>query len=305
MLPGRGAARLRSGLSAALAFVCWLGLAPTRADEASPFLQVDAASCAELEDKNLHVGPPDEDMVAACAALARRSALGQRVPTAPASLALLVVGAALVYAVLGAPIRAVAGLIGVKTERPKSVLAIGAPLAIVLRGLACAAILAVLSLPYALAAASIVTLVGLVLSLRDAPAGPADNAAAPASRIGLVLADAINDIYASAAGLLALAVIAERDLRWLAAGVALALAASLPSVIAARRRLRRNPSFRLAATALLAALIGWKAFSDPDLSAAFPGAEGAALSAAAFAIVVLAAGWRRVAALLRSPAPTG
>ena len=44
-----------------------MGLA--RAQEVSPFLNLDAGACDKLDDKNLQVGPPDADILAACAAL--------------------------------------------------------------------------------------------------------------------------------------------------------------------------------------------------------------------------------------------
>jgi regulator of protease activity HflC (stomatin/prohibitin superfamily) len=47
-----------------------------RAENASPFLDLDADARAKLDDKNLQVGPPDEEIVQACAALSRRALLG-------------------------------------------------------------------------------------------------------------------------------------------------------------------------------------------------------------------------------------
>ena len=167
-------------------------------------------------------------------------------------------------------------------------------------------ILAILSVPYAIAGGCIVMLAAAILSLRKIRAAPTENETAPApSRASVLLADMINDVYASAAGILGIALVSRRDPWWLAFGLALALVASIPAVIAARRRLRTEPAARIAATAALGALFGAAAIADPDLATRFGDAATPALaSALIFALAVLGAGWW-VRANPRSPAPAG
>jgi hypothetical protein len=96
-----------------------------------------------------------------------------------------------------------------------------------------------------------------------------DSAAAPPSVVSVVLANLTNDALASAVGLLGLALLARRDLRLLGFGIALALVASVPAVVAARRRLRRHHVFLLAVAAVLGAIFGVVANADPLLAPAF------------------------------------
>jgi hypothetical protein len=268
-----------ASILALIGFLGFVGFA--RAEDVSPFLNLDAGACDKLEDKNLQVGPPDADIVAACAALHRG-------------------------AVLGVPLRSVAGLMGRASGRSTALLSLEAPLAFVLRGCVGLVILAILSVPYAIAGGCIVMLAAAILSLRKARAARSQDETAPApSRASVALADVINDVYASAAGILGIALLSRRDLWWLAFGIALALVASIPAVIAARRRLRSEPMARLAATAALGALFGAAAIADPDVATRFGDAATPALaSALIFALAVLAAGWRTWTNR-RSPAPAG
>jgi hypothetical protein len=276
-----------------------------RAEDVSPFLDLDAGACDKLDDKNLQVGPPDAEIVAACAALHRGAVLGQRFSGGPGGLALLVAGLALTYAVIGVPLRSVAGLMGRASGRSTALLWAEAPLAFVLRGCVGLVILAILSVPYAIAGGCLVILAAAILSLRRARAAPSEDETPAPSRAGMLLADMINDGYASAVGILGIALLSRRDPRWLAFGLALALVASIPAVIGARRRLRAEPKARIAATAALAALFGAAATADPDLAPRFgEGATPALASALIFALAVLAAGWR-TRANRRSPAPAG
>jgi hypothetical protein len=287
-------------LGAILALVCWLGwFGFARGDEPSRFLQIDAESCAKLDDKNLQVGPPDADLVVACADLNRRAILGQKFSGGPGALALLVAGAILVYVVLGVPMRSVAGLLGQPTSRSTVVLSIETPFALVMRLSAGLAALAILSLPFGIAGGCLVMLAATILSLRNLRITPPESKTDPApSTLSVVLADVTNDVYASAVGVLGLALLARRDPLWLAAGIALALAASIPTVIAARRRFRREPTARLATTGALAALFGATALADPDLSPFLADAWTPTFtSAAIFALIVLGAGWRALANL--------
>ena len=59
-----------------LALIGFLGSLSFARAKRSPFLNLDAGACDKLEDKNLQVGPPDADIVAACAALHRGAVLG-------------------------------------------------------------------------------------------------------------------------------------------------------------------------------------------------------------------------------------
>jgi hypothetical protein len=292
-------------IAAVVALVGFLGVASlARAQDASPFLNLDAGACDKLDDKNLQVGPPDADIVAACAALRRGAVLGQRFSGGPGGIALLFAGLALTYFVLGVPLRSVAGLLGRASGRSTTMLALEAGLALVLRAGVGLMVLALLSVPYAIAAGCVVMLIAAILSLRQAPAAPSKSDTAPAaSRPSVVLADAINDAYASAAGILAMALLARRDPGWLAIGLAVAFVASTPAVIATRRRLRREPAARIAATAVLGALFGAAAIADPDVMARFGDTAAPALaSATVFALAVLGAGWRMRTGQ-RSPMP--
>jgi hypothetical protein len=301
--PSAAASAIR--IAAVAALVGLLGAASlARAQDTSPFLNLDAGACDKLDDKNLQVGPPDADIVAACAGLRRGAVLGQRFSGGPGGIALLFAGLALTYFVLGVPLRSVAGLLGRASGRSTTMLALEAGLALVLRAGVGLMVLALLSIPYAIAAGCVVMLIAAILSLRQAPAAPSKSEAAPAaSRSSVVMADAINDVYASAAGILAIALLVRRDPWWLAIGLALALVASVPAVIAARRRLRREPAARIAATAVLGALFGAAAIADPDVMVRFGDTAATALaSAAVFALAVLGAGWRMRTGQ-RSPMP--
>jgi hypothetical protein len=292
-------------IAAVAALVGFLGVVSiARAQNVSPFLNLDAGACDKLDDKNLQVGPPDADIVAACSALRRGAVLGQRFSGGPGGIPLLVAGLVLVYLVLGVPLRSVAGLLGQASGRSTAMLSFEAGLALALRAGVGLLVLAVLRVPYATAAGCVVMLTAAILSLRAAPAGTSKSETAPAaSRPSVALADTINDVYASAPGILGIALLARRDPWWLAIGVALALVASLPAVIAARRRLRRGSAARVAATAGLAALFGAAAIADPDVMARFGDTAAPALaSASVFALAVLAAGrWMRTGQ--RSPMP--
>ncbi len=294
----RGFAAMPIRICAALALLslfAFTGVA--RAAEGSPFLNLDAGACDTLDDKNLQVGPPDEEIVAACASLHRRAVFGQKFSGGPLALGLSLFGFALVYAMLGAPMHGVAGLLGLGVSRPTKMLWIEAAIGPVVRAAIGVAFLAVLALPYASAAGCVGLLMLLILFFRGGRSAPSAHAeegdrTAPISRLSAILADLINDACASAPGILGLAILSRRDFRLLGLGIALAVAASVPAVISARRRLRRDATANFVAAAALAALFGAASVADPDLAALLadtllPGA----VAAAAFAAALWAAFW--------------
>jgi hypothetical protein len=266
------------------------------ASDDSPFTTLDAAACEKLDDKNLHVGPPDAEIVEACDALRRSAVFSQRFSGGPPALALALFGMVLVYAAFGVPMRAMAGLMGRFGGRTIGALTIDAVLGVILRGAIGLLFVAILSLPYAMTVGCVVVVALLILQLRSsrvAPALPAtETAAAPPSLVSVVLADLTNDAAASAAGLLGLALLARRDLWLLAFGVALVVAASLPAVIAARRRLRRRHVLLLAVAGVLGAIFGVAADADPYLPPTFAQSALASLVLAlAFATAVVGSNW--------------
>jgi hypothetical protein len=284
-------------LGAILGALCWFGFVclagVARADDPSPFLNVDARACAQLDDRNLQVGPPDAEIVAACAAFGRGTVLGQHFSGGLGASALALLGVVLVYAVLGAPLRSAARLAGGAGGRSAAFLAFETALAFVLRAAVALLALAMLGLPYATAVGCVAILALSILALRDSrPAGREIATAPPPSGASVLLADMINDVAGSAPGILGIALLARRDPWWLGAGICLAAVASVPAIVAARVSLRRDPLMHLGATAVLGAIFGAAAFADPDLSDAFGGAFApAAISAVLFALVVLAADW--------------
>jgi hypothetical protein len=290
--------------SAILALFCFLSLTGVgRSEDVSPFLNVDAAACDKLDDINLQVGPPDAEIVAACAALHQGAVLGQRFSGGPGALALALLGMVLVYATLGAPMRSVAGLMGHWTGRSVAILSTETALALLLRAGVGLLILAILTFPYATAAACVVMIAMLILSFRPARPAPTDAGAPPPSRSSVVLADLINDVAASAAGILGLALLARRDPWWLGAGILLAAVASVPAVVSARRRSRRDPIARLVGAAVLGAIFGAAAVADPRVAEAVGDAPGPALvSALVFFVAIIGAGWLRRADPRSNPA---
>jgi hypothetical protein len=278
---------------AILALFCFLSLTGAgRSEDSSPFLNVDAAACEKLDDINLQVGPPDAEIVAACAALHQGAVLGQRFSGGLGAMALALLGMVLVYATLGVPLRSVARLMGLATGRSAAVLSIETALTLLLRACVGFLILAILTLPYSTAAACVVMIALLILSFRSPRSAPAEIAGAPPpSRSSVVLADLINDVAASAAGILGLALLARRDPWWLGAGIALAAVASVPAIVSLRRRLRRDPAARLVAAAALGAIFGAAAVADPRVAEAVGDAPGPALvSALVFFLAIIGAG---------------
>lgn len=262
---------LRGALLTLLCFFAFAGF--VRAADVSPFATVDAAACEKLDDKNLQVGPPDAEIVEACAALRRSAVFGQSFSGGPGALALALFGMVLVYAAFGVPMRSIAGLMGRFGGRTIGAMSIETALGLILRGVIGLLLVVILSLPYAMAVGCVVIVALLILQFRPSRVAPIplarEGATAPPSVLSVVLADLTNDAAASAAGLLGLALLARRDLWLLSFGIALAIVASVPAVIAARRRLRRDHILLLAVAAVLGAIFGVVANADPLLAPAF------------------------------------
>ena len=285
---------LRGVLLTLLCLFALAGLAG--AADVSPFTALDAGACAKLEDKNLQVGPPDADIIEACDALRRSAIFGQSFSGGVGELALALFGMVLVYAAFGVPMRSMAGLMGRSRGRTIGAMLIETALGVVLRGGFGLLFTAILGLPYAMAVGCVVIVALLILQCRPsrvAPIPPAtENATAPPSALSVVLADVTNDAAASATGLLGLVLLARRDPRLLVFGIALVIVASIPAVVAARRRLRRREISLLAAATVLGAIFGAVAVADPELQQAF--AETmlpAFLIPLLFATAVLGAAW--------------
>jgi hypothetical protein len=242
--------------------------APASADDLYSFTNVDVAGCDRLDDIHLQVGPPDAEIVAACRALRRSMIFSQSFSGGPAALALSLLGVVLTYAVLGAPMRALAGLMGRPFGRTTSAMTIEAMLGLMLRG-AIGLLLLVASelVPFA-PAIGCLAMVGAAIwaAYRRVAAAPPESRAAAAtpSGLSLILADLANDVGASVLGVLALALLARQDVRVLALAIAVAILASSPAFLAARRRMRAHDILFVAAAAVLGAIFGIVAAADPQ-----------------------------------------
>jgi hypothetical protein len=207
-----------------------------------------------------------------------------------------IIGIALVYAILGTPMRSAARLMG--TGGGASLEAVVALLAsLVVRGLVGLALLWLFGVSYATVLGSIL-LVGLLLLRLNASSAPmtssgTDSGQNPAGVFSIFAAEVINDVTGSAIGLLGLALFAQRNILLLTLAMVFAIAASTPILIFARRYLRAKPLIFAILSALLAATVGAFALADPAIATAVGGAMlPNLLVPAALATATLGAVWR-------------
>jgi hypothetical protein len=258
----------------AIVFCLFSLCAAARADDLFSFTNVDIAGCDRLDDIRLQVGPPDAEIVAACRALRRSMVFSQGFSGGPAALALSLLGIVLTYAVLGVPMRALTGLMGRPFGRTTSAMTIEALLGLTLRGAIGLLLLVAAQLVAFAPAIGCLVLVGaMIWAMRRRAAAAAlpqsDHATAAPSALSLVLADLANDVGASVLGVLGLALLARQDVRLLGLGIAVAVIASSPASVAARRRLRAHDILFMGAAAVLSAIFGFVAAADPQWAESF------------------------------------
>jgi hypothetical protein len=258
----------------AVVFCLFSLCAAARADDLFSFTNVDIAGCDRLDDIHLQVGPPDAEIVAACRALRRSMVFSQSFSGGPAALALSLLGIVLTYAVLGVPMRALTRLMGRPFGRTTSTMTIEVLLGLTLRGAIGLLLLAASQLIAFAPAIGCLAIVGAMVwaMRRRATAAPpleSDNATAAQSPLSIVLADLANDVGASVLGVLGLALLARQDARVLGLGIAVAIIASSPGLVAQRRRLRAHDILVVAAAAVLSAIFGFVAAADPQWAESF------------------------------------
>ncbi|RBP17585.1 hypothetical protein DFR50_10277 [Roseiarcus fermentans] len=190
-----------------------------------------------------------------------------------APLWLAATGILLTYAVLGAPMRSAARLLGAYPGPAKGAL-IDVATSLVLRGLLLAAFVVLFSLPYlaAIGAAALIAFAAFRLG-RPTPA-PLDPST---DSLSAHLAEAINDPAGAAAGLAALALFVQHSVAAFAIGLGLAVVASAAPVILARRTLRATRVRAAVAAAALAAALGEAMVVAPPVSGWVGGLAGASL----------------------------
>jgi hypothetical protein len=209
---------------------------------------------------------------------------------------LALAGMLLVYAVLGTPMRSAARLMG-RGEGTATAAAVEMIASLVFRGLLGLALIRLLGFPYVTALGGVLLAV-LILWTLHAPPAPAarpqpGDGQEPPGGFSIFAAEAINDVAGAAIGLLGLALFAQRDLVMLAVALALAIAASAPPTLVARRRLRANPPVFIVLSALLVAFVGAFALNDPPIVSAINGATlPSLLVPLALAAAALVLGWR-------------
>ena len=200
---------------------------------------------------------------------------------------LAAIGILLTYAVLGAPMRSAARLFGAYPEPAKGA-ATGAVASLILRGLLCAAFVALFGLPYVGALGAAALIAWTIVRLGRTPAAPLEPTA---GSLATRLAETINDALGACLPLAALALFVQQSSLLLAIAIALALVASVGPVIAARRVLRATPLRAAIAAAALVAALGEMLVVAPPVSGWIGGLAGASLIApVALAGLTLAAG---------------
>ncbi len=178
---------------------------------------------------------------------------------------------------LGAPMRSAARLFGAYPG-PARGAAIGVIVALIVRGLLCAAFAALFGLPYLGALGAAALIAWTIVRLGRAPAAPLEPGV---GSFAARLAETINDTLGACLPLVALALFVQQSWPLLAVAVALALAASAGPVIAARRLLRSTPLRAALAAAALVAALGEMLVAAPPVSGWIGGFTGANLIAPA------------------------
>jgi hypothetical protein len=289
------AAALRRTL--AILFCLFALCAPASADDISPLTNLDTGACDRLEDIHLQVGPPDAEIVAACQALRRSMIFSQSFSGGPWAFVLSLIGIVLTYAAFGVPMRALAGLMGRPVGRTMAAMSIEALLGLALRSIIGLLALVISELlPFAPAVGCLAIVGALIVSMRPRHASPprpeVENVAATPSLFSVIAADLVNDAAASALGVLGLALLARADARVLGLGLAAAIVASIPRVVAARRRLCSHEVACIAIAAVLSGIFGVVAAADPRLAEALGPTMLPVLSIPPlFAIAVIGAAW--------------
>ncbi len=205
-------------------------------------------------------------------------------------------GMVLVYAVFGTPMRSAARLTG-GGDGTASGAAVEMIASLIFRGVIGVALIWLLGFPYVTALGGGLLAALILWSLNAPQAGVArsqpDDGQEPPGGFSIFVAEVINDVAGGAVGLLGLALLTQHDLILLAVALALAIAASAPFSLLARRRLRSNPPILIVLSALLAALIGAFALNDPPIAAAINGATlPGLLVPLALAAAAAGLGWR-------------
>jgi len=220
-------------------------------------------------------------------------------------------GMLLVYAVCGTPLRSAASLMtagsGVALRNAAETIA-----DLISRGLLGLVLLWLLGFSYFTLVGGVAFVVVVARTVRASAATATpwkrEDATNEANGLAILAAGAINDVLGAAPGLLGLALLSQHDARWLGVAVALAIVASAPPVMLARRRLRAHPLAMTIAGAVLAAGIGAFAQLDPPVAALIgrAGVLGLVIPLV-FALMVVASGWRSLSlarASLKSEAQT-
>jgi hypothetical protein len=186
---------------------------------------------------------------------------------------LAAIGILLTYAVLGGPMRSAARLFGAYPGAARGA-AIGALASLILRGLLCAAFIALFGLPFLGPLAVVALIAWSIFRLGRAPAAPPGPSA---DSLAARLAEIVNDTLDAWPALAALALFVQQNWLLFALALAFALVASAGPIIAARRALRATPLRAALAAAALVAALGELLVAAPPLSGWIGGLTGASL----------------------------